>query len=110
MPPIDRVEFIGFGEPGGLLGTALASRGLRVAMFDRLLDDPAASTAAAMRDKATRAGVHAAATVADAIADTSLIVSAVTATSDVDVANAVARCIAPGQTFLDINSVSPATK
>ncbi|MGH8778859.1 DUF1932 domain-containing protein [Paraburkholderia sp.] len=108
MSTIDRVAFIGFGEAGGILGAALAARGLRVTMFDRLLNEPDA--APAMRDKAMRAGVHPAATVADAIAGAPLIVSAVTATSDVDVANAVARCIVAGQTFLDINSVSPATK
>lgn len=108
MNAIDPIAFIGFGEAGGILGAALAGRGLRVSMYDRLLDDPAA--APAMRAKAERAGVRVAKTTADAVAGAALIVSAVTAASDAEVAQAVAACIERGQLFLDINSVSPATK
>ncbi|MPV55166.1 6-phosphogluconate dehydrogenase [Burkholderia sp. HI2761] len=102
------LAFIGFGEAGGLLGGALAARNLRVTMYDRQLDD--ARAAPAMRDKAARLNVQAAPSVADAIRDARWIVSAVTASSDADVAAAVAACIRPGQTFIDINSVSPALK
>ncbi|KWF60907.1 NAD(P)-dependent oxidoreductase [Burkholderia pseudomultivorans] len=102
------IAFIGFGEAGGLLGGALAARRLRVTMYDRQLDD--AQLAPAMRAKAARANVAAAATPGDAIRDARWIVSAVTASSDVQVAEAVAAHIRPGQTFIDINSVSPATK
>ncbi len=89
MTQIDRVVFIGFGEAGGILGMALAAQGVRVAMFDRLLDDP--QHAEVMRKKAAKAGVRAAATLADAIDGAQLIVSAVTAASDVEVAEAVSR-------------------
>ncbi|WGY73154.1 NAD(P)-dependent oxidoreductase [Burkholderia cepacia] len=102
------IAFIGFGEAGGLLGGALAARRVRVTMYDRQLDD--ARTAHAMREKAARLNVAAAPTVADAIRDARWIVSAVTASCDAEVAEAVAACIRPGQTFVDINSVSPAMK
>lgn len=108
MEQIDRIAFIGFGEAGGILGAALAAQGVRVSMFDRLLDEP--GRAFAMQEKAAAAGVHAAATLSAAIDGAQIIVSAVTAASDAEVADATARCIASGQTFLDINSVSPRTK
>ncbi|KAF1039995.1 MAG: hypothetical protein GAK33_00995 [Burkholderia lata] len=102
------IAFIGFGEAGGLLGGALAARNVRVTMYDRLLDDVHA--APAMRSRAARLNVRVAPTLADAVRDVRWIVSAVTASSDADVADAVAACIRPGQTFIDINSVSPAMK
>ncbi|KWF34133.1 6-phosphogluconate dehydrogenase [Burkholderia diffusa] len=102
------ISFIGFGEAGGLLGGALAARAVRVTMYDRQLDD--ARSAPAMRDKAARLHVAAASSLAAAIRDTRWIVSAVTASSDAEVAAAVATHIRPGQTFVDINSVSPALK
>ncbi|VWC84371.1 6-phosphogluconate dehydrogenase [Burkholderia lata] len=102
------IAFIGFGEAGSLLGGALAAQNVRVAMYDRLLDD--AHAARAMRNRAARLKVRVAPTLADAVRDVRWIVSAVTASSDADVADAVAACIRPGQTFIDINSVSPAMK
>ncbi|MBN3776664.1 NAD(P)-dependent oxidoreductase [Burkholderia sp. Ac-20345] len=102
------IAFIGFGEAGSLLGGALAAQNVRVAMYDRLLDD--AHAARAMRNRAARMKVRVAPTLADAVRDVRWIVSAVTASSDADVADAVAACIRPGQTFIDINSVSPALK
>ena len=44
------------------------------------------------------------------VAGAQLIISAVTATASGDVADAAARSLTPGQFFLDINSVAPATK
>ncbi|MEX3959448.1 DUF1932 domain-containing protein [Trinickia sp. EG282A] len=108
MSSIERIAFIGFGEAGGILGAALSMKGVAVAMFDQLLDDPAA--APAMRGKAERLGVRPAMTVADAISGARLIVSAVTAASDEQVAQAVATCMTGGQVYVDINSVSPAMK
>ncbi|WP_206956201.1 NAD(P)-dependent oxidoreductase [Trinickia acidisoli] len=105
---VDRIAFIGFGEAGGLLGAALAKTGVSVSMYDRLLDDPA--TVSAMLDKAERVGVRSEKTIAEAIAGAKWVVSAVTAASDAAVAEVVATCIEAGQTYVDINSVSPMTK
>jgi len=99
---ITRVAFVGFGEAGGILGAALAAKGVRVSMYDVCIG--------ALREKAARSGVQAADTLAQAIEGAQLIVSAVTAQADIEVAEAVACVIAPGQVYFDINSVSPRTK
>jgi len=106
--PIQRVALIGFGEAGGILGHELAARGLAVATYDILFDSR--DSRDAMLAKARRSNVRAAENLADAARDAQLVVSAVTASSALDVAADVARRLAAGQTFLDINSVSPRTK
>jgi 3-hydroxyisobutyrate dehydrogenase-like beta-hydroxyacid dehydrogenase len=63
-----------------------------------------------MRAKAERAKVRAADTLAAAVADAQLVISAVTASSSGDVASEAARTMRGGQIFLDINSCSPAKK
>ncbi|QQC67803.1 NAD(P)-dependent oxidoreductase [Paraburkholderia ginsengisoli] len=99
---IDAVAFVGFGEAGGILGAALAAKGVRVAMFDLRRDQ--------LRDKAQAAGVRVAGTLRSVLDGAQLVVSAVTAEADLDVAQALAGCIEAGQVCLDINSVSPQTK
>ncbi|WP_321781510.1 NAD(P)-dependent oxidoreductase [Paraburkholderia sp. J94] len=98
----EHIAFVGFGEAGGLLGAALAARGASVSMYDLRLD--------ALREKAQAAHVRAAATLGEAIDGAQLVISAVTAQADVEVAQALAAHLAPGQIVLDINSVSPQTK
>jgi len=106
--PIQRVALIGFGEAGGILGHDLAARGLAVATYDILFDSR--DSRDAMLAKARRSNVRVAEDLADAARDAQLIISAVTASSALDVATDAARRLAAGQTFLDINSVSPRTK
>ncbi|RZF24788.1 NAD(P)-dependent oxidoreductase [Paraburkholderia sp. UYCP14C] len=102
MSELTHIAFIGFGEAGGILGAALAAKGVRVSMFDLRRD--------ALRDKARAANVRVADTLQGALDGAQLIVSAVTADADLEVAQAAARCIRREQVYLDINSVSPATK
>jgi 3-hydroxyisobutyrate dehydrogenase-like beta-hydroxyacid dehydrogenase len=102
------IAIIGFGEAGSILGEELARGGSAVVTYDILLDAPAAR--AAMLRKAERAGVRTAAGVAQALAGADLVISAVTASSSVDVAGTAAAALRAGQVFLDINSVAPATK
>ncbi|MFB9126139.1 NAD(P)-dependent oxidoreductase [Paraburkholderia dipogonis] len=102
MNDLERIAFVGFGEAGGILGSALAAKGVQVSMFDLRRD--------ALREKAQAAGVRVGDTLAIAIGDAQIIVSAVTAQADLEVAQAVASCIEPEQIYLDINSVSPTTK
>ncbi|NKJ50498.1 6-phosphogluconate dehydrogenase [Burkholderia sp. SG-MS1] len=99
---IDTVAFVGFGEAGGILGAALAAKGVQVSMFDLRHDQ--------LRDKAQAAGVRVAATLQSALAGAQVVISAVTAQADLDVAQALGRCLEAGQICLDINSVSPNTK
>jgi 3-hydroxyisobutyrate dehydrogenase-like beta-hydroxyacid dehydrogenase len=107
-PDTTRIAIIGFGEAGSILGTDLAKGGQRVATYDILMDS--APTRAMLLERARTAGAHPADSIAACIADAELIISAVTATASTEVARAAARSLRPGQFFLDINSVSPATK
>ena len=102
MNGLTRFAFVGFGEAGGILGAALAAKGMQVSMYDLRRD--------LLREKAVTAGVRVADTLESAIDGANIVVSAVTAQADIEVAEAVARCIAPRQTYLDSNSVSPRTK
>jgi 3-hydroxyisobutyrate dehydrogenase-like beta-hydroxyacid dehydrogenase len=103
-----RVAVIGWGEAGTILGTDLVAAGCEVSTFDILFDVPEKRTA--MLAKARHARVRAANTLADAVKDVDLVISAVTASSCGDVASLAAQSLRPGQVFLDINSVSPAKK
>jgi len=103
-----RVALIGFGEAGSILGEDLTKAGCAVATYDLLLSSPTAR--AAMIARAGRANVVAADSLRAAIEAADLIISAVTASSARDVARDVAAGVQAGQYFLDINSVSPATK
>ena len=106
--PIARIALIGFGEAGGIVGHDLAARGLDVSTYDILFD--ALASRDAMLAKARRSKVRAAENLADATGDAQLVISAVTASSALGVAVDAAQLLGRGQIFLDINSVSPATK
>ncbi|MPT17281.1 MAG: NAD(P)-dependent oxidoreductase [Pseudomonas sp.] len=102
------IALIGFGEAGTILGSELASQGLRVRMFDRLLQDPRQRPA--MQEKARHSRVQALDEPAQAVAGAQLVISAVTAGSALEVAASLAPLLSPGQLFMDINSVAPGTK
>ncbi len=103
-----KIAIIGFGEVGGIFGRDLADRGVDVSTFDILFDAPASRDA--MLAKARACGVHSCESTGDCLRDRELIISAVTASSAREVAEQAASMLAPGQFFLDINSVSPETK
>ncbi|HTW37786.1 MAG TPA: DUF1932 domain-containing protein [Steroidobacteraceae bacterium] len=102
------IAILGFGEAGGILGTDLARAGLEVATYDLLLDAP--STRDALLARAAAAGVRACASAHEAVAGAELVICAVTAAQSVKAAASAADHLEPAQVFLDINSVSPATK
>ncbi len=102
------VAFVGFGEAGGILGEELAKRGCVVRAFDILFDSP--RDRERLLARCTDAGVVPAPTLADAVRDAVLVVSAVTADAARDVARDAGSLLQAGQTFLDINSVSPDAK
>ncbi|HTW23371.1 MAG TPA: DUF1932 domain-containing protein [Candidatus Baltobacteraceae bacterium] len=106
--PFQRIALVGFGEAGGILGHDLAKQGIGVAFFDILLRSKKGR--AAMLAKAAASGARAKETLRDAVRDAELVISAVTASSAPSVARDAAKLLAAGQFFLDINSVSPATK
>jgi 3-hydroxyisobutyrate dehydrogenase-like beta-hydroxyacid dehydrogenase len=108
MLSFQRIALIGFGEAGSILGTDLALAGCEVSTYDILFDKP--QTRAALRTKAERSKVRPADSLAEAVANAQLVISAVTASSSGEVAALAGKSLQRGQVFLDINSVSPAKK
>jgi 3-hydroxyisobutyrate dehydrogenase-like beta-hydroxyacid dehydrogenase len=106
--PIRNIALIGFGEVGGIFGRDFAAAGHRVSIFDILL--VAGPPRPAMLAKAEYAAVRACDSLPEAVCGADLIISAVTASSAVDVARNAAPSLQSGQIYLDINSVSPETK
>jgi 3-hydroxyisobutyrate dehydrogenase-like beta-hydroxyacid dehydrogenase len=105
---LQRIAIIGFGEVGGIFGKDFARQGIEVSVFDILLTAP--QHRQPMLAKARACGVRAAETFADCVRKAELVISAVTASSDLDVARQAGTTLGEGQVFLDINSVSPGTK
>lgn len=102
-----KIALIGFGEVGQILAQDLAkaSEG-GIAVFDVLFADPDSLPSRALSRHAARAAKSPAA----AVADTDLIVSAVTAAQDLEAAKSVAPGLKAGAIFLDLNSASPGQK
>ncbi|HEX4643651.1 MAG TPA: DUF1932 domain-containing protein [Candidatus Acidoferrales bacterium] len=106
--PIRQIALIGFGEVGGIFGRDFAASGFAVSTFDIMLNaEPARSI---LLEKARQADVSACDSLAAAIRGADLVISAVTASSAVDVAENAAPLLRSPQIYLDINSVSPETK
>lgn len=103
-----RLCFIGFGEAGQAIAAGLRDSGIeRITAWDILF--PRAE-GARLKAAGDRAGVRLASSAAEAVAETDLIVSAVTAASSLDAARSVAPHLAGTPYYLDINSVSPGRK
>ncbi len=100
-----RIALIGYGEVGRILAEDL--RGHPITAFDTKLDG---ETGQPLREHAARVGVVPAASHAQAVQGAELVVSAVTASQAVDVAQACAPALAPLACFLDLNSASPGAK
>jgi 3-hydroxyisobutyrate dehydrogenase len=103
-----RIALVGYGEVGRILAEDLVPQGHAVTACDLKLAD--ARSAAPLRAHAARVGVALDASHAAAVRDADLVVSAVTASQAVAVAEAVAPAIAPGAFVLDLNSASPGAK
>src|SRR4051812_30886357 len=103
---VESVCIIGFGEAGAIFGSALAKH-LPVQCYDIL------HSTEAFRQKAARfssQGIRFTDAARVAAAGAEVVLSLVTAAAAFDVAQEAARYLAPGQIFLDLNSVSPGTK
>jgi 3-hydroxyisobutyrate dehydrogenase len=101
----NRFCIIGFGEAGSAIASALA-RQATVHAYDILDNTPAFE----QRIEPFRDHIGFQSSAADAAAGADFILSLVTARSALDVARQAASYIAPGQVFIDLNSVSPVTK
>ncbi len=101
------VGLIGYGEVGRILAEDLRAQGVRVSAFDLKLDGAAAGP---LREHAALHGVQLLATHAALASEAHFIVSAVTASQTVAVAQACAPAVQRGAFFLDFNSASPGAK
>ena len=103
-----RISFIGFGEAGQAIASGLRDAGIeRIAAWDILFPEPAG---ARLKAAGETIGVRAASSAADAVAETDMVISAVTAASSLDAARSVAPYLSGNPYYLDINSVSPGRK
>lgn len=103
-----RIALVGYGEVGRILAEDLRARGLtQVGAYDVKLGG---TLAAPLHDHAAVHGVRLAASHAELVANADLIISAVTASQAVPVAEACAPAITEGSWFLDFNSASPGAK
>ncbi len=103
------VGLIGYGEVGKIFSNGLKARGLSwVGAWDIVFGD--ALLGGAQRLHATAHGVEACESASVVCSKATLIMSAVTASNTLAVAQEIARTIRPGTVFLDLNSCSPGTK
>ncbi len=102
-----RIALIGYGEVGRILAEDLRAQGVAVAAFDLKLATEAGN---AMREHAAGLGVALAVSHAEAARGAELLISAVTASQAVVVAEAAAPGLDHGAWFLDFNSASPGAK
>jgi 3-hydroxyisobutyrate dehydrogenase-like beta-hydroxyacid dehydrogenase len=102
------IGLVGYGEVGRILAEDLRKQGVTVSAYDLKLDAPA--TAETLVAHARAHGVGLAASHAELAARADFIVSAVTASQAVPVAQACVPGVKAGTFFLDFNSASPGAK
>jgi len=109
---LEHIGMVGYGEVGKIFTAGLKTSVLTVSAWDTKFD--AANTSAPLRDAelahAARAGVKACLSMQALCENAYFIISAVTASNTLAVAQAAAQHIRPGAIFLDLNSASPGTK
>ncbi|WP_088281317.1 NAD(P)-dependent oxidoreductase [Ideonella sp. A 288] len=102
-----RVALIGYGEVGRILAEDLRAQGVPVSAFDLKLLGEAGEP---LREHALQHGVALTESHVSAVRGADLVVSAVTASQTVAVAQACAPGLQAGTFFLDFNSASPGAK
>jgi 3-hydroxyisobutyrate dehydrogenase-like beta-hydroxyacid dehydrogenase len=102
-----QVGLVGYGEVGRILAEDLRAQGVAVRAYDLKLETEAG---APLRQHAAEHGVRLTVSHAELAAQADFIVSAVTASQTVPVAEAVAPGLKAGTWFLDFNSASPGAK
>ncbi len=101
------IGFVGYGEVGRILAEELRKQDLAISAYDIKLDG---RDAGALRDHAGVHGVTLVSSAADLAVRSDFVVSAVTASQTVGVAQACAPAVKSGAWFLDFNSASPGAK
>ena len=102
-----QIGLVGYGEVGRILAEDLRAQGSSVSAYDLKLGGPQEG---ALRDHAATHGVNLVASHTALASQADFIVSAVTASQTVAVAQACAPAVRRGAWFLDFNSASPGAK
>ena len=105
---LQRIGLVGYGEVGRIFGAGLQPKVTQVAAWDLKFAVPA--TAAAQQAHAREHGVQACASMQALCEASDLVISAVTASNTLAVAEEAAPFLRAGTVFLDLNSASPGTK
>lgn len=106
-PKFWHIGLVGYGEVGRILGEDLRRQDIAVLAYDIKLDGGAGG---ALRSHAAEHGVTLSASHRELAASSDFIISAVTASQAVPVAQAIAPATRRGAFFLDFNSASPGAK
>ena len=106
----ERIGLIGFGEVGKIFATGLRGKpGVsQVSAWDLKFTD--AAQRGMELDIASDGGIHACASMRELCERSDLVISAVTASNTLSVAQEAAQYLGAGSVFLDLNSASPGTK
>jgi len=103
-----QVAFIGYGEVGQTLAPAIRmSKDNSLVVWDKLFKEEVSTPLRAIKDQPT---LKMADSMQEAVHDATLVISAVTADQCLDAALEASRCLPHNCIYLDLNSVSPATK
>jgi 3-hydroxyisobutyrate dehydrogenase-like beta-hydroxyacid dehydrogenase len=105
---IQRIGLVGYGEVGKIFSAGLKPRVQAMGAWDLKFAD--AATREAELANAAKSSVTAHGSMRELCEASDLVISAVTASNTLAVAEEAARCIRPGTVFLDLNSASPGTK
>lgn len=102
---IQRIGLVGYGEVGKIFAAGLKPQVQQVAAWDLKFRGTEAERAHAQKN-----GIVACASMQELCAQSDLVISAVTASNTLQVAQEAAGFIRAGAVFLDLNSASPGTK
>lgn len=103
-----RLCFIGFGEAGQAIAAGLREAGVdNISAWDILFPK---NDGAKLKEAGAKIGARLANSAEDAVANSDIVVAAVTAASSLEAAKSVAPHLAGNPYYLDINSVSPGRK
>ena len=103
-----KIAFIGFSEAGPGFASVMVRHGATVTAFDLRSLDP--DTAGNQRAVTARVGAVHSGSMAAAVSGAELVISTVTASAALPVAQQAAPLLTPEQWYFDLNSIAPATK
>lgn len=101
---VQRIGIVGYGEVGKTFAAGLQPQVAQVAAWDLKFVDEA------QKARAQQDGVRSCASMQELCEASDLVISAVTASNTLAVAQEAARFLPAGTVFLDLNSASPGTK